>query len=102
MVTLLKMTQPELDEYLQTAIHTLADELMRAHGWSSERSKASSIQFFDALLPHRLVDTPNQFLRTIIANGTKVGVLWFGVRAGNEAVVWDILICPSQRNRGYG
>lgn len=102
MVTLVKMTQPELDEYLQTAIQTLADELRQANGWPFERSMASSAQSFNALLPNRLVDSPNQFLRTIVADGTRVGVLWFGIRNDNEAVVWDILIHPSHRNRGFG
>jgi len=102
MVTLVKMTQPELDEYLQTAIQTLADDLMHANGWSAERSMASSLQSFNALLPDRLVDSPNQFLRTIVADGKKVGILWFGIRAENEAFVWDILIHPLHRNRGFG
>ena len=102
MVTLVKMNQAELDEYLQTAIRALADELMRSNGWSAEQSMKASRQSFHSLLPGSLVDTPNQFLRTIHADGKSVGILWFGVRGEKEAVVWDILVYPPYRNRGHG
>ena len=102
MVTLPKMTQQELEAYLENAVQTLADELERANGWSSERSRAASLESFNAILRDRVVDSPNQFLRTIVADGEKVGVLWFGVRAENEAVVWDILVHPLHRHKGHG
>ena len=102
MVTLVKMTQAELELYLGTAVQRLADELMRANQWSRERSMTASLQSFDALLPNRVVDSPNQFLWTICADGANIGVLWFGIRGENEAVVWDIFIDPPGRNRGYG
>lgn len=102
MVTLVRMTQPELDEYLKTAIQTLADELMRANNWSADQSMSASLQSFNSLLPGRRVDSPNQSLRTIVADGNKVGSLWFGVRGKNESFLYDILIFPSCRNKGYG
>jgi ribosomal protein S18 acetylase RimI-like enzyme len=102
MVTLVKMTDAELAEYLETSIQSLADELERANSWSPKQSMAASLQSFNALLPDRVVESPNQFLWTIFANGKTVGSLWFGIRGENEAVVWDILIHPSYRNRGYG
>ena len=102
MVTLIKITQGELAEYLETSIPSLADELMRANSWSPEQSMTASLQSFNALLPNRVVDSPDQFLWTIFADGRKVGSLWFGVRGENQAVVWDIFIHPSRRNRGYG
>jgi len=102
MVTLLKVSQVELAEYLETSIQALANELMRANGWSPEQSMAASLQSFNMLLPDRIVDSPNQFLRTIVADGKKVGILWFGLRGEREAVVWDILIDPPYRSRGCG
>jgi ribosomal protein S18 acetylase RimI-like enzyme len=102
MVTLLKMTQIELDEYLKHAIPSLAEELMRANGWSAERSLAASLQSFDTALPGRAVDSPKQFLRTILADEQKVGILWYGIRGQQEAFVWDLLIYPQLRNRGFG
>lgn len=101
MVTLVKMTQTELDEYLGKAIQSLADELMKANDWPPEQSLEASLQSFHTLLPDRLVESPNQFLRTISAGETKVGVLWYGIRGPQEAIVWDLLIYPSYRNRGY-
>lgn len=49
MVTLVKMTQGELDEYLQTAIQSLADELANANGWPSEQSLTAARQSFDSV-----------------------------------------------------
>jgi ribosomal protein S18 acetylase RimI-like enzyme len=102
MVTLIKMTDAELAKYLETSIQSLADELARANNWSPKQSMLASLQSFNALLPNRVVDSPNQFLWTIFANGKTVGNLWFGIRGENEAVVWDILIHPAYRNKGYG
>jgi ribosomal protein S18 acetylase RimI-like enzyme len=41
-------------------------------------------------------------LRTIVADGQKVGVLWYGLRSKQEAFVWDILIYPTFRKQGFG
>jgi len=67
-----------------------------------KKGMAESLRSFNALLPDRIVDSPNQCLRTILADGKKVGNLWFGVRDKNEAVVWDIVVTPEYRNRGFG
>lgn len=72
MVTLVKMTQPELAEYLETAIQSLADELMQANSWSPKQSMAASLHSFNTLLPDGVVDSPNQFLWTILADGKKL------------------------------
>jgi ribosomal protein S18 acetylase RimI-like enzyme len=40
-------------------------------------------------------------LRTIIADGRKVGVLWYGLRGEREAFVWDLVIYPTWRNQGF-
>ena len=47
MVNLVQMSQSELDEYLQQAIQTLADELMKVNGWSAEQSLKASVQSFE-------------------------------------------------------
>ena len=99
---LVKMTQAELDEYLGSAIQSLADEFMRANGWPPEQSLAASRQSFDTLLPGRVIDSPNQLLWTITADEKKVGTLWCGIRGQHEAFVWDLLIYPEWRNKGYG
>jgi hypothetical protein len=83
MVALVEMAQEELDEYLEHAIQGLADELMQANAWSAEQSLAAAVQSFDTALPGRVVGSANQLLRTIIADGQKVGVLW--VRAPRQA-----------------
>src|SRR5271170_6657936 len=101
MVALVEMTQEELDEYLEHAIQSLADELMQANAWSAEQSLAAAVQSFDTALPGRVVGSANQFLRTIIADGRKVGVLWYGLRGEREAFVWDLVIYPTWRNQGF-
>ncbi len=102
MVNLVQMSQSELDEYLRQAIQTLADELMKANGWSAEQSLKASVQSFDVALPNRLVDSSNQCLRTILVGDERVGVLWYGIRGPEDAFVWDLLIYPAWRNKGYG
>ena len=101
MVALVEMTQEELDAYLEQAIQGLADELMQANAWSAEQSLAAAVQSFDTALPGRVVGSANQFLRTIIADGRKVGVLWYGLRGEREAFVWDLVIYPTWRNQGF-
>lgn len=101
MITLASMTQAELDEYLHEATQALADELVRAHNWPIEKSLAAAIQSFDAALPRRTIETPGQFLRTILADGRKVGILWYGIRSPQEAFIWDVLIYPQWRGKGY-
>jgi ribosomal protein S18 acetylase RimI-like enzyme len=101
MVALVEMAQEELDEYLEHAIQGLADELMQANAWSAEQSLAAAVQSFDTALPGRVVGSANQFLRTIIADGRKVGVLWYGLRGEREAFVWDLVIYPTWRNQGF-
>ena len=101
MVALVEMKQEELDEYLEQAIQGLADELMQANAWSAEQSFAAAVQSFDTALPGRVVGSANQFLRTIIADGQKVGVLWYGLRGEREAFVWDLVIYPTWRNQGF-
>jgi ribosomal protein S18 acetylase RimI-like enzyme len=100
MVALVEMTQEELNEYLEHAIDGLAQELMKANAWSAEQSLAAAVQSFDTALPGRVVGSADQFLRTIIADGQKVGVLWYGLRGEREAFVWDLLIYPTWRNQG--
>jgi transposase len=93
----LEMTQEDLDGYLEYAVQSLADELKHANAWSAEESLTAANQSFDTALPGRVVGSKNQFLRTIVADGQKVGVLWYGLRSKQEAFVWDILI---YRKRG--
>jgi ribosomal protein S18 acetylase RimI-like enzyme len=100
MVVLVEMTQEELNKYLEHAIQGLADELMQANAWSAEQSLAAAEQSFDTALPGRIVGSPNQFLRTIVADQQKVGVLWYGLRGDREAFVWDLVIHPIWRNQG--
>ena len=101
MVALVEMKQEEFDEYLEQAIQGLADELMQANAWSAEQSLTAAVQSFDTALPGRVIGSANQFLRTIIADGQKVGVLWYGLRGEREAFVWDLVIYPTWRNQGF-
>ena len=101
MVVLVEMTQEELNKYLEHAIQGLADELMQANAWSAEQSLTAAVQSFDTALPGRVIGSANQFLRTIIADGQKVGVLWYGPRGEREAFVWDLVICPTWQNQGF-
>ncbi len=60
---------------------------------------------FDSLLPEGRPDAKNQFLYSIVNDEFQIGVLWFGVRresGRDEAYVWDLLIYPPYRGKGFG
>ena len=59
MVTLVDMTQEDLDGYLAYAVQSLANELAHANAWSAEESLAAANQSFDAALPGRVVGLDN-------------------------------------------
>jgi hypothetical protein len=55
MVTLVEMTQEDLDGYLDYAVQSLADELKHANACSAEESLTAANQSFDTALSGRVV-----------------------------------------------
>lgn len=106
MITLIPMSQTELDAYLEAAIREYADDHVRAGNWQAEGALERSKQEFDALLPQG-VHTPKQYVFSIHddALGKNIGLLWFADRSDTPepcAWIYDFVIQKEYRGRGYG
>ncbi|MDH2906141.1 MAG: GNAT family N-acetyltransferase [Methanomassiliicoccales archaeon] len=105
MVTLLPLSPPEFDDYLNDSIRNYAAEKVRAGTWTEAGADVLSKEAFDQLLPQGL-DTEHQHLYSIVdeASRNKVGMVWIGVKDRSPvpgAWIWDIIIYEQYRRRGY-
>ena len=105
MVTLLPLSPPEFDDYLNHSIRNYAAEKVRAGTWTEAGADVLSKEAFDQLLPQGL-DTEHQHLYSIVdeASRNKVGMVWIGVKDRSPvpgAWIWDIIIYEQYRRRGY-
>jgi ribosomal protein S18 acetylase RimI-like enzyme len=106
---LVPMTDAVYQEWVHGEIRDYAEEHVRTGEWSKESAIARSQGEFHTLLPQG-VATPGQFLYTLEDPGTlaTVGIVWFqaglGPRPGDapKAFVYDLVIRPEFRGRGYG
>lgn len=107
MVSLARMTQLELEEYLAWAIRNFAEEKVKSGNWSLENAMEESRREYSRLLPDG-VATKNQYLFLILdeESGQNVGIIWLGVRTGEEEIpggwIWDFMIYEPMRRKGYG
>lgn len=106
-VSLRTVTRGELAAYLETAAETLAGELSRAMRISIEVARGRAESVVGSLIsgsdPDELGD--GVFACSVIGDGGEVvGLVLFGHPDYNGAryYVWDIVIDPSFRGRGYG
>ncbi|HNT74270.1 MAG TPA: GNAT family N-acetyltransferase [Anaerolineae bacterium] len=105
-VALRPMTAATFKTYLEWSIPDYAEECVRAGNFPAEAALRMAEEQFQQLLPRGL-DTPQQYLFTIhdTAQDTTVGYLWFGVRGDGDqpfAALYDLMVFPSERRRGYG
>lgn len=106
MVVFAPMNESEFSGYLADAVRDYARERVESGQWAEEASLALSRQGFDELLPHGLA-TPNDYRFKVRDPATRsdVGFLWFAVHeraAQRIAYVYDVLIKPESRRRGFG
>jgi ribosomal protein S18 acetylase RimI-like enzyme len=105
MITLEPLSQTELDAYLENAIREYADALVRAGNLQAEGALERSREEFAKLLPQG-VETPKQYLYSIrVESGESIGILWFADRRETMeqgAFIYDFVIQPERRGRGYG
>ncbi|MHB0857092.1 MAG: GNAT family N-acetyltransferase [Anaerolineae bacterium] len=93
--------------YREQAVRNYAAEKVRAGNWAAEDALARAEADFTQLLPQGIA-TPGHLLYAIeeAAADTLVGVLWVGtVREGGGpamAYLYDFVIYPGYRRRGYG
>lgn len=106
MISIRKMTEKELAEYLQHAIPDYASEKIKGEGLSPEHARKIAEESYARLLPKGLA-SENQHLFSVIedSSGKNIGVLWLcHKQEANKsyAFIYDILLAPEVRGRGYG
>jgi RimJ/RimL family protein N-acetyltransferase len=109
MVRLVPMTEEDFASYFRRAVPEYAQEHVAAGNWSPAEAQQRAEKEFRDLLPQG-VASPDQHLFTILGAGddgeeTKVGMVWFAVdpkRPRPFAWVYDFLVQPEYRRRGYG
>jgi len=106
MVRLVPMSETEFRTWREDSIERYAQENVQAGHWDPADALELSERAFHELLPDRL-SSKNQYLLSIEdeGRGTKVGVIWFGVRdqgLGRSAFVYDFLVFEEFRQLGYG
>ncbi|MEJ5226116.1 MAG: GNAT family N-acetyltransferase [Anaerolineales bacterium] len=104
MITLSPMSDTDFHMFLRRAVPQYAYDQMRSGNWPAEQAAARAQQEFQQLLPQG-PRTPGHFFMNILAEDTKVGMLWFVMdqsRAQPTAFLADFFIFGEFRNRGYG
>ncbi len=106
MVRLFPMTPDELERYWKAAVEDYAQEHVRAGNWLPSEALQKAEKQFHQLLPDGTA-TPGQHLFTIedAETASRVGMIWFAEnrsRAEPVAFIYDFLIYPEYRRKGYG
>jgi len=105
MITLQPLSQVEFDEYLKYALPHLAEELTRARDITPEEGAKVADASFRAIFPEGRVDSEDQFVLGLEADGRRIGVLHYGVRRDKRepyVYLWDIHLDRAERGKGYG
>lgn len=101
-----RMTEPEYTAYLDFTIPAYAREHTEAGNWHPAEALEKARQSYKHLLPQGIA-TPDQYLYTLIEaeSGEKVGIAWLALLKNDRQIkawVYDLLIYPEQRRKGYG
>lgn len=105
MIKLSRISQSEYDDYYPPSLRHLAEEMAKARGVTSDEMMEAAKKSFETLLPAGNINVPDQYLYNILADEQKIGVLWFGIKRNQpvpEVFIWDIIIKPESRGKGYG
>lgn len=107
-VTLVAMNQLEYDAWYDAAVADYAGERVRAGNTPADQALEVASRAFAQLLPQGL-QTPSHHLYTVRdENGAAVGVIWLAHDvpgsglAPTTGFIYDVVIYPEYRRRGYG
>ena len=100
MPTLLRMSQPEFDAFLERSIPEYAADKVRAGNWTESESLERSRLEFEELLPQGL-NTKDNFLYTLHDDSQAVGMIWMKVDMPG-AFIYEVYIEEKFRSRGHG
>ena len=102
-VKLVSMNEEEYGIWIARSIVNYIDENVKA-GMTLAEAKKKSDDDFARLLPDGL-QSPDQHIMSIKAEGIWVGTLWIGVRGpidNRKAFIYDIVLDDSAKGKGYG
>ncbi len=104
-VTLRPMSPDVWRAWREASILSYASEKVRAETWSAEDATRKAVEEFASLLPHGQDTAGHEFRSVVNDLGKPVGSIWIAphgeVGRGN-AFIYDIVIDPEERGRGYG
>lgn len=98
------MTQEKFDQYKEWSVADYAEDLIKSGIATKENAFRESIDEFAEILPNGM-QTIDSFLYMIVnMEGEEIGLIWYGrdCRSENTAFVFDFLINPEHRRKGFG
>jgi GNAT superfamily N-acetyltransferase len=105
MVSLRPMEPDAWDTWRVGSIRVYASEKIQAGTWSPELAEARANDEFARLLPEGQHTAGHEFRAIVTEAGETAGTLWFAPQdeiGRGAAFIYDIVIDPAQRGRGYG
>ena len=106
MLTLNPMSESAFQEYQGAAIQSYANEHVRGGKWSVDEALVESAKVHHDLLPQGMQTADHYFWNLFDQEHSEiVGMLWFAnVEKGGRriAYVYDFLIRPESRRKGFG
>ena len=100
-----RFSQSEFDQYLPGAIEHLGNEVSKARDLTKEQGNELAKTSFRNLFPNLKVESEDQYVGYLVEDGTKIGVMHFGVRRDHRnpyIYLWDIEVSSDHRGKGYG
>lgn len=107
MIRLEYMEDEEFKEYLAAKIQDYANDKVTAGTWTREDSLEKAKETIGRLLPEGRKSKDQHLFKIVDENTSKkVGAVWLGVNLksmdGNGAFIFDIIVFPAFRGKGYG
>jgi ribosomal protein S18 acetylase RimI-like enzyme len=99
--TLVPMSRGDFDSYFEGLIVRYAGEHVRTGRWTPEEGESKAREEVQRILTNG-VDTPNNFLLSIVASpsGEKVGLIWLAIEP-RGGFIYDLEISEPHRRKGY-
>lgn len=97
---------PDVWEAWRTAtIAEYAADMVRVGAWATASAHDRAVALFARLVPDGRATAGHEFRSVVTEEGETVGAIWFAAEdqvGAGTAFIWDILIHPEHRGRGYG
>jgi ribosomal protein S18 acetylase RimI-like enzyme len=105
MVTLPPMSDERWASWRAASLLGYAQDNVRIGAWPAEGAEARASAQLDTILPGGRATPGHEFRSILNERGEVVGALWFAPNQadGRPAIfIWDIVVAPEFRGRGYG